>query len=907
MILLRSRLLPLVETSDPYPERGGVDAVFPDVLLDTRIVRRAERLYEEVHPRTYHRFTTVSWDGLLVIRWRYVKRAMISCVRKRAMSTSKSLPLAPLLRRFRLAAGLSQEALAERSGLSTRAISDLERGLRTAPRPETMRMLADALSLPDDQRADFFQAARPELWVRPEDAEERVDRALSQAQLPRVRSLPIPPTQLIGREDVVARIRELLGELDVRLITLTGQGGVGKTRLGIAVAERAAADFLDGVAFVDLSPLAQPDLVATAIAEALGITSVARRPMVDTLALALEPRSILLVVDNFEHLLSAATVIADLLRACRNVKFVVTSRERLHLRGEHVVPVRPLALPPSSIEWENAPLSDVATIPAVQLFLNQAQEVSFGFGLTGDNAPLVSEICRRLDGLPLAIELAASRIRILSPAALLTRLDRRLPALTEGARDAPARQQTMRDTIGWSYDLLSPEEQALFRRLAVFSGGISPAAAAAIASVPNELEIDPLSGLESLAEKSLVNEVSGPLGRPTFTMLEIIREYAQDRLAVAREESAARAAHARWFHDLAVEAEGNLRFGKDQFAWFAEIDHELGNLRAAMTWYQSIGNGADLVRMVTALDEYWFSHSLYREFMQWLAAGRSLQPVLDPVVDGWARCLESSAARLLDDLETSRRAIAEALEVAETVADPFLQARALFGSALLSLWENDHRRKLELCQEALPHFQTAGAMNYVALMLVEIGRAYQQLGESANAAASVDQGIALMRTTGDDWALGMTTSMRGDMSLADGDHVLAARMFRESILLSRQTNDERTVLFAVNGLASVALHVGAAERATRLLGAAISRKDNWGDAPATTSHVFEDAVVTAESELGADGFRHAWAVGCAMPFETALADALSLADEIAGDQLDVEPSISTPGRSGRRTGVGRAT
>ena len=802
------------------------------------------------------------------------------------MSTSTPLPLANLLRRFRLAAGLSQEALAERSGLSTRAISDLERGLRTVPRPETMRMLADALALIHDQRAEFFQAARPELWERPENAEERVDRAGTQAQLPRTRSLPIPPTQLIGRDDAVARIRQLLGEPDVRLITLTGQGGVGKTRLGIAVAERATADFFDGVAFVDLSPLAHPDLVATAIAESLGITSVARRPMVETLSLALEHRSMLLVADNFEHMLSAATVIADLLGACQNLKFVVTSRERLHLRGEHVVPVTPLALPPSSAELANASLADIAAIPAVQLFLNRAQEVSFGFGLTDENAHLIAGICRRLEGLPLAIELAASRTMFLSPAALLTRLDRRLAALTEGARDAPARQQTMRDTIGWSYDLLTSEEQALFRRLAVFSGGISPAAAAVIASAPDELQIDPLSGLDSLAEKSLVNEVPGPLGNPRFAMLEIIREYAQDRLAAAGEEPAARQAHARWFHDLAVEVEGDLRFGRDQIAWFAAIDHELGNLRAAMAWYQSMGNGAGLIRVVTALDEYWFSHSLYREFMQWLEAGRLLQPVLDPVVDGWACCLESSAARLLDDIEASRRSIGEALVLAAATGDPFLQGRALFGSALLSHLENDHRRKLELCQQAVPHFQAAGAMNYLALMLVEIGSAHQHLGESANAAARVDEGIALMRTTGDDWALGMTTSIRGDIALVDEEHLLAAKMFRESILLSRQTNDERTVLFAVNGLARVALRTGDAERAARLLGAAISRKDNWVDAPATTSHVFEDAVVTAKSALGADGFRHAWDVGCAMPFEMALADALAFADEIIGSQSD---------------------
>lgn len=805
------------------------------------------------------------------------------------MSTLKPLPLAYLLRRFRLAAGLSQEALAERAGLSARAISDLERGLRTAPRPETVRMLTDALSLTGEQHAELLEAARPDLWQPREDAEGTVDRGHAQAHPPRVRALPIPPTQLIGRDDAVARIRVLLEDQDVRLITLTGQGGVGKTRLGIAVAGSASTDFTDGVAFVDLSPLSRPDLVATAIAEALGITSVVRRPMVETLSLALEQRSILLVVDNFEHLLSAATVIADLLSACRNLKIVVTSRERLHLRGEYVVPVSPLELPPVSSEWANASLTDIANISAVRLFLDRAQEVSFGFSLTADNAQLVSEICRRLEGLPLAIELAASRIRLLSPAALLTRLDRRLSALTEGARDAPARQQTMRDTIGWSYDLLTGEEQAIFRRLAVFSGGISPPAAAAVAAAPDDLEIDPLFGLDSLAGKSLISQLPGPLGRPRFGMLEIIREFAQDRLSIAGEEPATRQAHAQWFHDLAVEAEADLRFGKDQFAWFAVIDHELGNLRAAMAWYQSTGNGDGLVRIATALDEYWFSHSHYREFLQWLAAGRALQPALDPVVDGWARCLESSAARLLDDIQLSQRSIAEALALADETGDPFLRGRALFGSALLSHWANDHRQKLELCQEAIPHFQTAGAKNYLALMLVEIGSAHQQLGESADAIASIDRGIALMRTTGDDWALGMTTSIRGDMSLAGKDQLLAAKMFRESILLSRQTNDERTVLFAVNGLARLALQTGDAERATRLLGAAISRKDNWVDAPATTSHLFEDAVVTAQSTLGTDEFQFAWAVGCALPFEVALADALAFADEVIGNRFDGQP------------------
>ena len=386
---------------------------------------------------------------------------------------------------------------------------------------------------------------------------------------PRMRAVPIPPTQLIGRDDAVARIRDLLRDRNVRLITLTGQGGVGKTRVGIAVAESVSADFPDGVVFVDLSPLTNPAMVVTAIAEALSITSVANRSMGETLALVLEQRSILLLIDNFEHLLSAATVIADLLGGCRNLKILVTSRERLHLRGEHVVLVKPLELPPVSSEWANASLSDIANIPAVRLFLNRAQEVSFGFSLTDENAQVVCEICRRLEGLPLAIELAASRVRLLGPAALLTRLDSRLSALTEGARDAPARQQTMRDTIGWSYDLLTDEEQALFRQLAVFSGGIAPSAAASIASVQHDLEVDPLFGIDLLVEKSLVSEIPGPLGRPRFVMLEIIREFAQDRLALAGEEHATRQAHAQWFLDLAVVAEGDLRYGKDQVIWFA--------------------------------------------------------------------------------------------------------------------------------------------------------------------------------------------------------------------------------------------------------------------------------------------------------------------------------------------------
>lgn len=798
------------------------------------------------------------------------------------MSTSRPLPLANLLRRFRLSAGLSQEALAERAGLSARAISDLERGLRIAPRPETVRMLTDALELTDEQHAELLQAARPDLWQRQEAGEEDTGRDAPVAPRPRMRALPIPPTQLIGRDDAVSRIRDLLLDENVRLITLTGQGGVGKTRMGIAVAESVVAEFPDGVVFADLSPLSNPAMVATAIGEALGITSAANRPMSETLALALEQRLMLLLVDNFEHLLSAAKVVADLLSDCRNLKILVTSRERLHLRGEHVVLIRALELPPTSSEWANAALLDIAAIPAVRLFLNRAQEVSFGFSLTEENAQVICEICRRLEGLPLAIELAASRVRLLGPAALLTRLDSRLSALTEGARDAPARQQTMRDTIGWSYDLLSGEEQAFFRRLAVFSGGIAPFAAASVAAAHDGIDVDPLFGIDLLVEKSLVGEIPGPLGQPRFAMLETIREFAQDRLAVAGEEHATRQAHAQWFLDLAVLAEGDLRYGNAQALWFARIDHELGNLRAAMGWYRAMGDGDRIIRIATALDEYWFAHSFYREYLYWLAAGRALRRALDPVVEGWSLCLESSAARLLGDIETSQRSITEALALAESTGDPFLWGRALLGSALLSGLANDYRQKLELCQRSLPYFESTGANNYLALMLVEIGRAHQSLGEIANAADSIDRGIALMRTTGDDWALGMTTWMRGDIAMVEQDFALAATMYRESIQLSWRTNDDCTVLFCMNGLVRLALQSEDVERAIRLMSTAVCHRDNWVDAPTNISTLFDDEVVIAEAALGVDDFQRTWEIGCALPFELGVTDALAFADEVMG-------------------------
>src|SRR5215216_3620564 len=374
------------------------------------------------------------------------------------MATTSSLTFGMLLRQHRLTAGLTQEALAERAGVSARGVQDLERGLRLAPRAETVRLLADALGLDAESRSKLIAAVHPGLATPPSP------RALTAP----LAALPVPPTPLVGRESEIAAVCGLLrhrgGGSATRLVTLTGPGGVGKTRLALAVAAALAGNYADGVAWVELAPLDNPDVVASAIARVLGVREDGERPLTERLALALADRHVLLVLDNCEHLLAAVPLLGQLLAACPQLAMLATSRARLRLRGEREFPVGPLAVPPTADG--SRPIAALADVAAVRLFVARAAEISPGFTLTPEHAAAVAAICQRLEGLPLAVELAAARVKLLPPPALLTRLEQRLPLLAGGARDLPLRQQTMRNTIAWSHDLLTAEEQVLFRRLA---------------------------------------------------------------------------------------------------------------------------------------------------------------------------------------------------------------------------------------------------------------------------------------------------------------------------------------------------------------------------------------------------------------------------------------------------------
>src|SRR5215207_6751146 len=460
-----------------------------------------------------------------------------------------------LLRRLRSVAGLSQEDLAGRSGVSRNGISDLERGLYQAPRFETVRMLADALTLSEDERAALIAAARPMVWSEAPAAR----RPLSLV------SLPAPLTRLIGRETELAALSAELQDHNVRLLTVTGPGGVGKTRLALAAAAEFLDDFPDGVWFVDLAPLNDPMLVLPTVARTLGLREGSDRSLADVVSVSLAAKQVLLVLDNYEHLLAAASVVSDLLRAGPKIVVLVTSREPLRLRGEQEVAISPLPVPEHHDSY-----AVLAQNPAVRLFVHRAKAVQRDFDLTDENAGVVAAICRQLDGLPLAIELAAARVKVLPPSALLARLETRLPLLVDGSRDAPIRLQTMRNAIAWSYELLTRDEQHLFRRLSVFVGGFTPDGAEAIASdvTPSLLDL-----VFSLVDKSLLRQEADPGGEPRYLMLETVREFGLERLEASGEEHAVRTAHATHFLALAERKSPELYGPRGHVGLALEREH----------------------------------------------------------------------------------------------------------------------------------------------------------------------------------------------------------------------------------------------------------------------------------------------------------------------------------------------
>ncbi len=676
--------------------------------------------------------------------------------------------------------------------------------------------------------------------------------------LNRHHDLPVPLTPLVGREREVATVGDLLRREDVRLLTLTGPGGVGKTRLALQVAAQVADAFPDGVAFVGLAPVTDPGLVASSVAQALGVREAGDEPLEARLTAFLRGKRLLLVLDNFEQVVEAAPLVAELLAACPGVTALATSRVRLRVSGEREYPVPPLGLPAP----DAAVSPDAATQSgAVGLFAERAQAVRPEFALTDENAAAVAAICRRLDGLPLAIELAAARVKVLPPAALLSRLERRLPLLTGGGRDLPARQQTMRDAIAWSHDLLTAEEQALFRRLAVFAGGFELEAAEAVCTGTGDLGADVLEDLASLVDKSLLRQEVGPSGEPRFGMLETVREFGLEQLATSGEAEEARRRHAAWCLELveAADLEGCRRPDLDPAAAFARLDADQGNLRAALTWASERGEVSTLLRLAVAQRTYWLKHGGLNEGRAWLDRAVASSAAAPPALRAAVLSAAGHLARWQGDHERAEPLARESWELYRAHGEVLGEIEGLVLLGWVAEDRGELARSRALHEEALARLRPLPQPIRTAWALHHVGWISYRCGDLATAERHLEEALALFRRGGDGYGAAHVLSYLGAVAHVRGEHARAAGLWQERLGL---TWDAWGLSITLEGLADIAVVRGEVERAARLLGAVEAMRERLGVTRGPRLLSEPAAVMAAvRAALGAAAFETAWHEG----------------------------------------------
>lgn len=666
----------------------------------------------------------------------------------------------------------------------------------------------------------LFQVVGPDL---------RQDFPLLPTRIERPNNLPPQLTSFVGREAEIAAICEKLLQPEVRLLTLTGVGGTGKTRLSLQVGQTLLETFPDGVFFVPLDLVREVHLVIPSIAKALGLRESPVRSPFDFLKEYLTHKQLLLILDTFEQIFEAGPALNELLAAAPKIKVLVTSRTLLRLAAEHDHPVSPLSLPDMK---DGVSMGNIEENEAVQLFVQRAQAAKPDFQLNAQNAVAVAEICRRLDGLPLAIELAAARIKVLSPQALLARLDSRLKLLTGGARDLPAKQQTLRNSIGWSYDLLEEGEKVLFRRLAVFAGGCTLDAAEALCNAPADPEMDILERMASLVDKSLLRQGEGVEGEPRFWMLETIREYARERLVESGEAAAIQRRHADLFLALAEKVEPQLRSGEREIG-LRQLEAEHDNLRAALAWSQTADEGEICLRMAGSLSWFWYLGGHWSEGRGWLESALALTEA------GSSMALRVKAVLGVGILAAgqgnsavARPRLQESTAQFRKLGDKRGLAYALAFLGLLTSWHDDPTVPRSILEESVALFQELGDQWGLALALGFLGNTLSELNDYEAAQSHAEHSVALFRELGDKWGLTLSLMNRGHIALRRRDDAAARSWLEESLAISRGLGDTPFIALLLVYLGNVLRHQGDFERAAALYeeGLALYRDagSKWG-------------------------------------------------------------------------------